>query len=84
MSANSVSAVISRAFERVGADVSAHQLRHWYGTTLLRQGIDVRVVQVLMRHENLNTTALYTRVNDAQLRGAVSRIRSRSQPGLLA
>src|SRR5258708_8868949 len=42
--------------------VSLHTLRHSFATHLLEQNIDVRVIQVRLRHAKLHTTALYTRV----------------------
>lgn len=66
MLGKSVSDIIGRAMRRAGVRGTPHCLRHWYGTTLLANGIDIRVVQELMRHKSLATTQIYTKVPDGR------------------
>jgi len=49
---------------------SAHKLRHTAATLMLREGVDVRTLQELLGHENLNTTQIYTHVESESLREA--------------
>lgn len=51
--------------------LSAHKLRHTFGTRLVRYGVDLVTVQELMGHTNLNTTQIYTHVNDKQKQEAM-------------
>jgi integrase/recombinase XerD len=48
--------------------VSLHSLRHAFATHLLEQGVDIRVIQVLLGHKKLETTALYSQVATTTLR----------------
>ena len=48
--------------------VSMHSLRHAFATHLLEQGVDIRVIQVLLGHKQLETTALYSQVATTTLR----------------
>jgi integrase/recombinase XerD len=57
---------------RINKPVSMHMLRHSFATHLLEQKVDIRIIQVLLGHRRLETTALYAQVATEVLREVIS------------
>ena len=49
---------------------SSHKLRHTAATLMLQNGVDVRTLQEVLGHDHLNTTQIYTHVDNEDLRTA--------------
>ena len=71
ISRETVHAMVKKSLARAGLDAdkySAHKLRHTAATLMLQNGVDVRTLQELLGHENLNTTQIYTHIDNTELR----------------
>ena len=73
-SLSSINNIIKAAAHKAGIEMnmSSHVLRHSFATHLLEDGVDIRVIQVLLGHAKLNNTALYTKVATRTVRSVTS------------
>ncbi|MBN1575803.1 MAG: tyrosine-type recombinase/integrase [Chitinispirillaceae bacterium] len=69
--------LVKRYSEKAGKRINPHTLRHACATHLLRRGADIRHIQKLLRHANLNTTQIYTHVAIEDLKEAQRRFHPR-------
>ena len=71
ISTDAVHALVKKAFLKAGLDAtqfSAHKLRHTAATMMLSGGVDVKTLQEVLGHENLNTTQIYTHIENTELK----------------
>ena len=71
ISVTAVHRLVKKALMQAGLDstqFSAHKLRHTAATMMLSGGVDVKTVQEVLGHENLNTTQIYTHIENTELK----------------
>lgn len=71
ISVTAVHRLIKKYLTMAGLDAnqfSAHKLRHTAATMMLSGGVDVKTVQEVLGHENLNTTQIYTHIENTELK----------------
>lgn len=75
MSTDAVHAMVKKTLKQAGLDASkysSHKLRHTAATLMLSNGVDVRTLQEVLGHDHLNTTQIYTHVDNTELRIAAA------------
>lgn len=73
MTKDAVHYMVKQRLKKAGLDsslYSSHKLRHTAATLMLQNGVDVRTLQEVLGHDNLNTTQIYTHVDNENLRAA--------------
>ena len=71
ISVTAVHRLVEKALKQAGLDAtqfSAHKLRHTAATMMLSGGVDIKTVQEVLGHENLNTTQIYTHIESTELK----------------
>lgn len=79
----SVTDLITKAKKRAGITdekLTPHSLRHSFGCDLVEEGVDIRVVQELLVHENLSTTQIYTQVSESRKTDGIQTLAPRQVP----
>ena len=70
-----VQEIVKRELAKAGLDInkySVHKLRHTAATLMYQYGdVDIRALQVLLGHESISTTEIYTHVENKQVKNAV-------------
>jgi site-specific recombinase XerD len=79
-----VAYAVQQAAKRAGIQkkISPHTLRHSWATHLLEHGTDLRTIQLLLGHVDLESTSLYLHLSQAHMQRVVNPVDSLSVPGL--
>lgn len=81
ISAYAVRDRIEAAFKRCGYDMHPHQLRHSFAVHWLRSGGDLRTLQIILGHDNIETTQAYLHLTDDMTHEIYSRVMGKMDLG---
>jgi site-specific recombinase XerD len=76
MRKTTVEHMVKKYIQKAGMDetkFSAHKLRHTAATLMYQNGVDIRTLQDVLGHENVNTTMIYTHIHDTNMQEAMMR-----------
>jgi len=73
--------IVKQLTEKAGIkkNVSPHTFRHCFATHLLKNGADLRSIQMMLGHESISTTEIYTHLDDSMLRETILKFHPRNQ-----
>jgi site-specific recombinase XerD len=71
---NQIRNIVKRYGNMANVDIHPHSFRHSFAINMVRQGTDLRRVQQLLGHTNLNTTAVYLQFKDADIREVYEKV----------
>jgi site-specific recombinase XerD len=76
LASNAIWKIVKKYADRAGMpDITPHSLRHTFGTMLIRKHkVDIVTTAALMGHENISTTAIYTKPNQQDMIDAVEKL----------
>ena len=70
-----VHAIIKKYGKMIGLDIHPHTFRHSFAIHFVRSGADVRMVQLLLGHSNIQTTTVYLQFRDQDLRDVYNKVK---------